>query len=72
MVVRTGVGVGHADGRAGAGGGSPASIIDDGAGNGREGRPDGEGATGRGWGSGGVDPCWRPLRAAGREGRWPG
>jgi hypothetical protein len=51
VVVRTGTGVGHADGQAGARGGSPASVVDGGAGNGREGRLDGDGGAIRRGGS---------------------
>jgi hypothetical protein len=71
-VARTGAGLGHVDGRAGAGGGLSTSVIEGGAGNGREGRPDGEGATCRGQGGDGIGLRQWPLRATGREGRWPG
>jgi hypothetical protein len=70
-VARTSAGVEHVDGRAGVGGGSLASVVDSGAGNRREGRPDGEGAIGWGHGGGSVGPHQRPLRAVGREGWWP-
>jgi hypothetical protein len=71
-VARTGTSIRHVDEQAGAGGGSPVLVTDGGADNRREGQPDGEGATGQGWGGGSVGPHRWPLRTAGREGRWLG